>query len=131
MSGMIEVLQPGFGTTIQDRGRRGHRHEGIPQSGWLDASLAAAANALVGNGLGGGSLINAADAATTLGRAWDFVARMASNAFDALGRGMSRLLDGAPLEEQLKQLPAPKEVVPPKPLPPLPASYPPLEPAAR
>lgn len=49
MSGMIEVLQPGFGTTIQDRGRRGHRHEGIPQSGWLDASLAAAANALVGN----------------------------------------------------------------------------------
>lgn len=34
-------------------------------------------------------------------------------------------------EEQLKQLPAPKEVVPPKPLPPLPASYPPLEPVAR
>lgn len=34
-------------------------------------------------------------------------------------------------EEQLKQLPAPKEVMPPKSLPPLPASYPPLEPAAR
>jgi allophanate hydrolase len=49
MLGLIEVLQPGFGTTIQDGGRRGHRHEGIPQSGWLDAPLAQAANALVGN----------------------------------------------------------------------------------
>lgn len=49
MTGMIEVLQPGFGTTVQDRGRRGHRHEGVPQSGWLDGTLAEAANALVGN----------------------------------------------------------------------------------
>jgi hypothetical protein len=56
-----------------------------------------------------GSLINAADATTALGRAWDFVGRMASNAFDAIGRGISRLLDGAPLEEQLKQLQATRE----------------------
>lgn len=56
-----------------------------------------------------GSLINAADATTALGRAWDFVGRMASNAMDALGRGISRLLDGAPLEEQLKQLQATRE----------------------
>jgi len=56
-----------------------------------------------------GSLVNAADATTALGRAWDFVGRMASNAFDAIGRGMSRLLDGAPLEEQLKQLQATRE----------------------
>ena len=34
-------------------------------------------------------------------------------------------------EEQLNKLPAPTKAVPPKPLPPLPASYPPLEPAAR
>ncbi len=47
--GMIEILQPGIGTTIQDRGRAGHRHEGIPLSGCLDAPLAEAANALVGN----------------------------------------------------------------------------------
>lgn len=47
--GMIEILQPGIGTTIQDQGRAGHRHEGIPQSGWLDAPLAQAANSLVGN----------------------------------------------------------------------------------
>lgn len=52
MPGMIEVLQPGFGTTIQDRGRLGHRHQGIPQSGWLDGPLAQAANALVGNSSG-------------------------------------------------------------------------------
>ena len=47
--GVIEILQPGIGTTVQDRGRAGHRHEGIPLSGWLDAPLAEAANALVGN----------------------------------------------------------------------------------
>lgn len=34
-------------------------------------------------------------------------------------------------EESLKQLPAPAKAVEPKPLPPLPASYPPLEPAVR
>ena len=48
-TGMMEVVQPGIGTTVQDRGRAGHRHEGIPLSGWLDAPLAEAANALVGN----------------------------------------------------------------------------------
>lgn len=34
-------------------------------------------------------------------------------------------------EEQLKQLPAPVKAAEPKPLPPLPTSYPPLEPAGR
>lgn len=48
-SGVITIVQPGIGTTVQDRGRAGHRHEGIPLSGWLDAPLADAANALVGN----------------------------------------------------------------------------------
>lgn len=47
--GLIEILQPGLGTTIQDQGRTEHRHEGIPLSGWLDEPLAQAANALVGN----------------------------------------------------------------------------------
>ena len=45
-----------------------------------------------------GSLVNAAEAATALGRAWDFVGRMASNAYDAMGRAISRVLDGAPIE---------------------------------
>lgn len=41
-----------MGSTVQDRGRHGHRHQGIPTSGWLDAPLAEAANALVGNASG-------------------------------------------------------------------------------
>lgn len=51
MSGQLEVLQPGIGSTVQDRGRPGHRHHGLPLSGWLDAPLAQAANALLGNDL--------------------------------------------------------------------------------
>ena len=38
MSGLLEVLQPGLGTTVQDRGRPGHRHHGLPLSGWLFVS---------------------------------------------------------------------------------------------
>lgn len=51
MSGVLEILQPGIGTTVQDPGRSGHRHHGLPLSGWLDAPLAHAANALLGNDL--------------------------------------------------------------------------------
>jgi allophanate hydrolase len=46
---MLTIVQPGIGTTVQDGGRHGHRHEGVAVSGWLDAPLAEAANALVGN----------------------------------------------------------------------------------
>lgn len=48
-TGMLTIVQPGIGTTVQDGGRHGHRHEGVAVSGWLDAPLAEAANALVGN----------------------------------------------------------------------------------
>ncbi|MCB2018584.1 MAG: biotin-dependent carboxyltransferase [Hydrogenophaga sp.] len=51
MNEVLEVLQPGIGTTVQDRGRTGHRHQGLTASGWLDAPLAQAANALLGNDL--------------------------------------------------------------------------------
>ena len=51
MSGLLEVIQPGIGTTVQDRGRPGHRHQGLPLAGWLDGPLAQAANALLGNDL--------------------------------------------------------------------------------
>jgi len=51
MSGVLEIVQPGIGTTVQDRGRVGHRHQGLPLSGWLDGPLAQAANALLGNPL--------------------------------------------------------------------------------
>ena len=49
MSTSIKVENPGMLTTVQDRGRFGHYHLGIPQSGAMDDYSAQAANALVGN----------------------------------------------------------------------------------
>lgn len=45
----IEVLRAGAMTTVQDLGRRGHQHEGVPESGAMDAHAARLANLLVGN----------------------------------------------------------------------------------
>jgi antagonist of KipI len=46
---VIEVLRPGLLTTVQDLGRTGHRAEGVPVSGALDAVALRLANLLVGN----------------------------------------------------------------------------------
>lgn len=46
---MIEVLQAGLSTTVQDRGRPGFYNVGIPPSGALDQFSLLAANILVGN----------------------------------------------------------------------------------
>ncbi|MCI0467374.1 MAG: phage tail length tape measure family protein [Beijerinckiaceae bacterium] len=51
-----------------------------------------------------GSLVSAADSTTALGRAWESVSRAASDAFSAIGRAISRVIDGAPLEERLREL---------------------------
>lgn len=45
----VEVEVPGLSTTVQDRGRHGHYHVGIPPSGALDLLSALVANLLVGN----------------------------------------------------------------------------------
>lgn len=45
----IEVIEPGLGTSVQDRGRPGYYNVGIPPSGALDLTSALAANLLVGN----------------------------------------------------------------------------------
>jgi biotin-dependent carboxylase-like uncharacterized protein len=45
----LEIEQPGLHTTVQDLGRPGLYHLGIPQGGALDRSSAILANALVGN----------------------------------------------------------------------------------
>jgi len=45
----IEVLKPGLATTVQDAGREGYYHLGIPLSGALDQYSFLAANLLVGN----------------------------------------------------------------------------------
>jgi biotin-dependent carboxylase-like uncharacterized protein len=46
---MIEVVRPGLLTTVQDLGRRGYAHVGVPRSGALDPPALIAANRLLGN----------------------------------------------------------------------------------
>jgi biotin-dependent carboxylase-like uncharacterized protein len=48
----IEIVKPGLSTTVQDMGRPGYYHLGIPLSGAMDRFALAAANRLVGNGEG-------------------------------------------------------------------------------
>src|SRR5437868_8421408 len=45
----IKVLKPGLSTTVQDLGRPGYYHIGIPLSGGMDRLAVRAANLLVGN----------------------------------------------------------------------------------
>jgi len=45
----IKVLKPGLATTVQDLGRPGYYHIGIPLSGGMDRHALAGANLLVGN----------------------------------------------------------------------------------
>lgn len=48
----INVIKPGLSTTVQDLGRPGYYHIGIPTSGGMDMLSLAAANLLVGNPAG-------------------------------------------------------------------------------
>lgn len=49
MSRSVIVDDPGALTTVQDAGRTGHAHLGVPRSGWLDDPAARLANRLAGN----------------------------------------------------------------------------------
>lgn len=49
MSAGFEVLDSGLQTTVQDQGRPGFAHLGVPRSGALDRGALAVANRLVGN----------------------------------------------------------------------------------
>lgn len=49
MAGVIEVIDPGAATTVQDGGRYAYRHLGVPVAGALDPLWLACANALAGN----------------------------------------------------------------------------------
>ena len=53
---VFEVLSPGLLTTVQDAGRHGFGHLGVPTSGPCDAWSLAVANALVGNDPGAAAL---------------------------------------------------------------------------
>ncbi|PWK68565.1 biotin-dependent carboxylase-like uncharacterized protein [Streptomyces sp. CG 926] len=54
-SGLL-VVRPGALTTVQDRGRPGYAHLGVPRSGALDTAAYALANRLVGNAAGAAAL---------------------------------------------------------------------------
>lgn len=45
----LQIIDPGPLTTVQDRGRPGHAHIGVPPSGALDRTALARANRLLGN----------------------------------------------------------------------------------
>jgi antagonist of KipI len=45
----LEIIDPGLQLTVQDLGRRGFEHEGVPRAGAADARSLAAANVLAGN----------------------------------------------------------------------------------
>lgn len=47
---MLEILEPGFLTTVQDRGRGGFEQYGVTRGGAMDVLALRAANRLVGNG---------------------------------------------------------------------------------
>ena len=51
-SAELEILAPGAYASLQDGGRRGYRHIGVPWAGVLDARLMRIANTLVGNAEG-------------------------------------------------------------------------------
>ncbi|MEU6238918.1 allophanate hydrolase subunit 2 family protein, partial [Kitasatospora sp. NPDC047058] len=55
MTGLL-VVRPGPLTTVQDLGRRGVAHLGVPRAGALDAPALRAANRLVGNEPGAAAL---------------------------------------------------------------------------
>jgi biotin-dependent carboxylase-like uncharacterized protein len=52
----LEILKPGLSTTVQDLGRPGYYHLGIPESGAMDRYALVAANLLVGNPEGAAAL---------------------------------------------------------------------------
>ena len=56
MTAALRVLAPGLMTTLQDLGRPGYQHLGVPVSGALDHVSLRAANLLVGNAAGVGAL---------------------------------------------------------------------------
>jgi len=49
LSWMLKVLKSGFYTTLQDQGRFGYRHKGVPVSGVMDVKVVKNANRLLEN----------------------------------------------------------------------------------
>jgi KipI family sensor histidine kinase inhibitor len=83
----VTVVRPGLQTTIQDSGRWGHQHLGVPVSGPMDPVAHRTANALLGN---------AADAATLEAAILGPELRFEHQARIAIAGGdLNPMLDGA------------------------------------
>lgn len=52
----LRIVGAGLQTTVQDLGRRGHQHDGVPGGGAMDRSALRIGNALIGNDDGAASL---------------------------------------------------------------------------
>ncbi|MDW6094592.1 biotin-dependent carboxyltransferase family protein [Vibrio rhizosphaerae] len=92
----IKVIKPGLNTTIQDGGREGYYHLGIPPSGALDQFSMKAANLLVGN-----KATEAVLECTLLGPELEF---LNTTLIAACGAEMPPMLDGEvmPMNTTLK-----------------------------
>lgn len=87
---MIEIINPGLLTTVQDKGRRGWQKYGVPVAGAMDGDSLITANLLVGNAPGEAGL-----EITALGPTLRFCTPVA---FALCGGVFSATLDGAALE---------------------------------
>lgn len=87
---IVEVIRPGPRTTVQDLGRIGHAHEGVPRAGAVDVRSFRAANASVGNPAGAAAL------ETTL--AGPTLRFPAGGLVGVTGADAPVTLDGAPVE---------------------------------
>lgn len=87
---MIEIVKKGLLTTVQDGGRRGWQHIGVPVCGAMDLFSLAVANILAGNPWD-------SDALEITGIGPDIVF-LSSNIFAVSGGSFDMTLDGQPIE---------------------------------
>ena len=100
---VLEVIEPGPLTTVQDRGRTGYAADGVPPSGFADEPSATLANRLVGNDAGAavlettmaGPKLRLAGRAAR-GRTVAVTGAVVSVAVDGVGRGQNAPFDVHP-----------------------------------
>lgn len=85
---LLEILNGGLLTTVQDAGRHGYQRYGIPSAGALDLFALRAANRLVGNGDG--------DAALEMTLLGPTIRVAAATTLALTGADLGALLDGRP-----------------------------------
>jgi antagonist of KipI len=95
---VIEVLEAGRWTTIQDRGRQGFERFGIPRGGAADWYAASVANRLVGNGPDAALLECTASGPALRFHDDSVVAVTGGQTADAAGWRATRVTSGASLE---------------------------------